>query len=45
MNFSELGLNPSIVKVLQEQGYEQPTPVQLQAIPAALAGGDLLVSL
>ncbi len=44
MNFSELGLNPSIVKVLQEQGYEQPTPVQLQAIPAALAGGDLLVS-
>lgn len=44
MNFSELGLNPSIVKALSEQGYEKPTPVQNQAIPAALAGGDLLVS-
>ncbi len=44
MNFSELGLNPSIVKALTDEGYEKPTPVQNQAIPAALAGGDLLVS-
>jgi|JI91814BRNA_FD_contig_91_846843_length_2261_multi_3_in_0_out_0_2 superfamily II DNA/RNA helicase len=44
MNFSELGLNPSIVKALTEEGYEKPTAVQNQAIPAALAGGDLLVS-
>lgn len=44
MNFSELGLNPSIVKALAEEGYEKPTAVQNQAIPAALAGGDLLVS-
>jgi hypothetical protein len=34
MNFSELGLNPSIVKALTEEGYEKPTAVQNQAIPA-----------
>jgi superfamily II DNA/RNA helicase len=44
MSFSELGLDPLILKSVLAAGYENATPVQLQAIPAALAGSDLLVS-
>ena len=44
MNFAELGLDEAILKSLTHAGYENPTPVQMQAIPAALAGHDLLVS-
>ena len=44
MSFSELGLNPQVLKAIEAAGYTQPTPVQAQSIPAALAGGDLLVS-
>ena len=44
MSFEALGLHPAIVKAVADAGYTQPTPVQLQAIPAALAGTDLLVS-
>jgi superfamily II DNA/RNA helicase len=44
MKFADLGLSPHLVKALEDKGYTEPTPVQAQAIPAALAGGDLLVS-
>ena len=44
MSFSTLGLDPSLLENLTRLGYAEPTPVQLAAIPAALAGGDLLVS-
>ncbi len=44
MSFSELGLDPLILKSVLSAGYENATPVQQQAIPAALSGGDLLVS-
>ena len=44
MTFSELGLDEAILKALTHAGYEHPTPVQSEAIPAALAGHDLLVS-
>ena len=44
MTFESLGLNPQILKSLGEAGYTVPTPVQEQAIPAAIAGRDLLVS-
>ncbi|AAZ98768.1 DEAD/DEAH box helicase [Thiobacillus denitrificans ATCC 25259] len=44
MSFSELGLDPLILKSVLAAGYENATPVQQQAIPAALSGGDLLVS-
>jgi len=44
MTFESLGLNPQILKSLIEAGYTAPTPVQEQAIPAAIAGRDLLVS-
>ena len=42
MSFSALGLSESIVRAVSEHGYTTPTPIQLQAIPAVLNGGDLL---
>ncbi|NJR71896.1 MAG: DEAD/DEAH box helicase, partial [Gammaproteobacteria bacterium] len=42
MLFSELGLSEKIVRAVTEHGYTMPTPIQLQAIPAVLNGGDLL---
>ncbi|HND38995.1 MAG: DEAD/DEAH box helicase [Candidatus Accumulibacter sp.] len=44
MTFAEIGLHPALLAALADCGYSQPTPVQQQAIPAALAGDDLLVS-
>jgi superfamily II DNA/RNA helicase len=44
MSFSELGLDPLILKSVLSAGYENATPVQTLAIPAALTGRDLLVS-
>jgi ATP-dependent RNA helicase RhlE len=40
--FESLGLAPEILKALSEFGYTKPTPIQAQAIPVALAGGDLM---
>ena len=42
MTFDELNLAPAILKAVHEQGYETPTPIQAQAIPAVLEGRDLL---
>ena len=42
MTFENLNLAPAILKAVLEQGYDTPTPIQAQAIPAVLAGGDLL---
>ena len=42
MSFNELGLSPHILRAVKELGYEQPTPIQQQAIPAVLAGQDVL---
>ena len=42
MNFEELKLAPAILKAVREQGYDTPTPIQAQAIPAVLEGHDLL---
>jgi len=44
MSFSTLGLDASLLENLTRLGYAEPTPVQRAAIPAAIAGGDLLVS-
>jgi len=44
MSFSSLGLDSSLLANLARLGYAGPTPVQRAAIPAVLAGGDLLVS-
>lgn len=42
MLFSDLGLIAPILKALDLEGYQQPTPIQQQAIPALLEGKDLL---
>ncbi len=42
MSFAQLGLSADIVRAVTEHGYTIPTPIQLQAIPAVLQGGDLL---
>ena len=44
MEFSELGLNESLLGAIVEAGYPNPTAVQEKAVPAALAGRDLMVS-
>jgi ATP-dependent RNA helicase RhlE len=40
-NFQSLGLAPTMLKALAAKGYDQPTPIQLQAIPPVLDGRDL----
>ncbi len=42
MSFSSLEIAPSIVKIISQQGFEGPYPIQLQAIPIVLQGKDLL---
>ncbi len=42
MSFASLGLAEPILRAVSELGYSQPTPIQTQAIPAVLGGGDLL---
>jgi ATP-dependent RNA helicase RhlE len=44
MNFESLGLSEAIVRSVKEYGYTEPTPIQAQAIPAVLSGGDLLAA-
>ena len=42
MSFSNLGLQPDLLRAVARQGYTEPTPVQREAIPLVLAGRDLL---
>ena len=42
VTFSELGLDPKILKALDDLGYVTPTPIQSKAIPAALQQRDVL---
>ncbi|MBK7261493.1 MAG: DEAD/DEAH box helicase [Rubrivivax sp.] len=42
MHFKDLGLSEPLLRAVHEQGYDTPTPIQAQAIPAVLQGGDLL---
>ena len=44
MSFASLGLSEFLVRALDEQGYEQPTPIQDKAIPAILNGGDVVAA-
>ena len=41
-SFSDLNLNPKVLKAVTEAGYETPTPIQAGAIPPALEGRDVL---
>ena len=42
MSFTELGLSENVLRAVSEAGYEQPTPIQKQAIPQVLMGRDIL---
>ena len=42
MSFESLGLAEPLLRAVLEQGYTTPTPIQAQAIPIVLTGGDLL---
>src|SRR5690606_1084999 len=42
MGFDELGLRSELVRALADLGYEEPTPIQREAIPPLLASRDLL---
>jgi superfamily II DNA/RNA helicase len=44
ITFADLKLNDTLVKTITNAGYVSPTPVQMQSIPAAIEGHDLLVS-
>jgi len=41
-NFSDFGLDPDLLRGIESVGFEQPTPIQQDAIPPALAGRDVL---
>ncbi len=42
MQFTDLELDPQVLKAIEEAGYKEPTPIQVQAIPHALVGRDVL---
>ena len=42
MKFQDLGLAEPLLRAVHEYGYDTPTPIQAQAIPMVLTGGDLL---
>ena len=44
MKFSDLGLNSTFVKAIEEKGYSKPTPIKAKAIPEILKGKDILAS-
>ncbi len=42
IKFDDLGLKAALLKTLEQIGYETPSPIQAQAIPVLLKGGDIL---
>jgi superfamily II DNA/RNA helicase len=42
MTFADLGLSPELLKVVEDAGYTEPTPIQAQAIPTVLMMRDLI---
>lgn len=44
MSFDSLGLSAPILKAIAEKGYETPSPIQAQSIPAILAGKDVMAA-
>ncbi|MBU6421858.1 MAG: DEAD/DEAH box helicase [Gammaproteobacteria bacterium] len=44
MSFESLGLTAELLRAVNDQGYAQPTPIQIRAIPVVLAGRDLLAA-
>jgi ATP-dependent RNA helicase RhlE len=44
MKFTDLGLSAPLQKAVAEQGYDTPSPIQAQAIPAVLSGKDVMAA-
>ena len=44
MGFTSLGLSAPILKAIEELGYDTPSPIQKQAIPAVLSGKDVMAA-
>src|SRR6187397_2851872 len=44
MPFKALGLHPALVRATRDMRYAEPTPIQAEAIPAVLAGRDLIAT-
>ncbi len=44
MSFTTLGLSESLLSAIAQSGYQNPTPIQAQAIPAILSGGDVMAA-
>ncbi len=44
IKFADLNLDKNILSALQSAGYDIPTPIQAQSIPAALADKDIMAS-
>jgi ATP-dependent RNA helicase RhlE len=44
MTFDELGLSAPLLRAVQEKGYTEPSPIQVEAIPAVLSGRDLMAA-
>jgi Superfamily II DNA and RNA helicases len=40
-NFTDLGISEDIAKAMDDMGWEEPTPIQLQAVPLGLKGSDM----
>ncbi len=44
MSFESLGLRPEILRAIAEEGYTEPTPIQLKSIPVVIKGRDVMAS-
>ncbi|TKB10743.1 DEAD/DEAH box helicase [Desulforhopalus sp. IMCC35007] len=44
MSFAKMGLSAPLLRAVEEQGYQTPTPIQVKAIPVVLAGRDLMAA-
>ena len=44
MTFDELGLAAPLLRAVKEKGYTEPSPIQVEAIPAVLAGRDIMAA-
>jgi ATP-dependent RNA helicase RhlE len=44
MSFANMGLSEPLLRAIEEQGYQTPTPIQVKAIPVVLAGRDLMAA-
>ncbi|NQY27745.1 MAG: DEAD/DEAH box helicase [Piscirickettsiaceae bacterium] len=44
MSFSSLGLSDPLLRAVEAKGYTEPSPIQLEAIPAVLTGSDVMAA-